>query len=169
MGFRVLPKLETLRTQPLRYSTFSRIYALRWKDVLKFRNKNLTRGSSKRNKRKKCISQRDGAFCIFSNLRFSRCEVCTHLTNQINDHSISIEEKLAAVKTFREHLHQQYIDRSIQWALNELSTEQEANTLTILIDGMDQAKFRIPRHPHHRAIASMLPFEHTVCFFDFVL
>ena len=86
------------------------------------------------------------------------------MTNQINDHSISIEEKLGAVKTYREHLHEQYIDRSIQWALNELSTETDSNTLTILVDGMDQAKFRLPRHPHHRAIASMLPFEHVACF-----
>lgn len=88
--------------------------------------------------------------------RFSRCEFCYHQTQQISDRSASLEEKLCAVKVYREHLHSQYCDRTVQWSLEEASRDPSSGILTILLDGMDQAKFRLPRHPGHRAVSSMI-------------
>ena len=88
-------------------------------------------------------------------VRFSRCELCWQLSNQINDRSESLEAKLGAVKTYRQHLHDQYVDRSIQWSLMELSKDAQSRTLIVLVDGMDQAKFRVPKHPGLRAVSSM--------------
>ena len=66
-----------------------------------------------------------------------------------------MEEKLADVKAYRDHLRSQYVDRSIQWSLNELSQDHTSGTLVILVDGLDQAKFRLPRHPGLRPVSSM--------------
>ena len=87
--------------------------------------------------------------------RFSRCEVCYQLTKMISDRSLSLDEKLGHVKTYRAHLHAQYVDRSVQWCLNDLSRDANSGVLTILVDGLDQAKFRIPKHPSLRASAAM--------------
>ena len=151
----------------LRYSTFLRVFKARWSDVLKFREKNL------------CLANNRSVFhCLFGNLsdcrcpintklymffgfplnphpRFSRCEYCFHLSQQISDRSASLEEKLQAVKVYRDHLHSQYCDRSVQWSLEEASRDPSSGVLTILLDGMDQAKFRLPKHPGHRAVSSM--------------
>ena len=74
--------------------------------------------------------------------------------------------KLAAVKTLRQHLHDQFVDRSIQWSLNELSRDYSSQTLVILTDGIDQAKFRLPKHPGLRAVSSML-LDRVASFFPF--
>lgn len=66
-----------------------------------------------------------------------------------------MEQKLADLKEYRSHLHSQYVDRSIQWSLNELSEDHNSGTLVILVDGVDQAKFRLPRHPGLRAVSSL--------------
>lgn len=112
-----------------------------------------------------CVSFRSFFLSLSQSvLRFSRCEICTRLTKQLSDRSLSIESKLGTVKTYREHLHAQFVDRSIQWSLNSLSADHDSNTLMILIDGCDQGKFRIPRHPNHRIIASMNPVLVAHCF-----
>lgn len=152
----------------LRYSTFLRVFKARWSDVLKFREKNL------------CLANNKPYMCLFGNLsysgcvlltlslvfcfhwiilnphpRFSRCEFCFHQSQQISDRSASLEEKLHAVKVYRDHLYSQYCDRSIQWSLEEASRDPSSGVLSILLDGMDQAKFRLPKHPGHRAVSSM--------------
>ena len=101
-------------------------------------------------------------------LRFGRCELCWHLTSQINNKSTTMEAKLGAVKTYRNHLHDQFVDRSIQWALMELSKDPDSRTLIILVDGMDQAKFRVPKHPQLRAISSM-SLEIKITLFNLIL
>ena len=80
-----------------------------------------------------------------------------------------MEKKLADIKAYRDHLHSQYVDRAIQWSLNELSEDHHSGTLTILVDGVDQAKFRLPRHAGLRAVSSLclvLPcvFFSSLCF-----
>lgn len=98
-------------------------------------------------------------------LRFGRCEICYLQSRQIAG-SESLEVKLAAVKTLRQHLHDQFVDRSIQWSLNELSRDYSSQTLVILTDGIDQAKFRLPKHPGLRAVSSML-LDRVASFFPF--
>lgn len=88
-------------------------------------------------------------------VRFGKCEICWNLSNQINDKSLSLEVKLGSIKAYRDHLHAQYIDRSIQWSLMDLSRDDTSGTVIVLVDGMDQAKFRVPKHPGLRAVSSM--------------
>ena len=90
-----------------------------------------------------------------TSVRFGRCDICFHLTEAINDRNKSLEEKLADVKTYRDHLHSQFVDRTVQWSLNELSQDHNSGTLVVLVDGLDQAKFRVPRHPKLRPVSSM--------------
>ena len=90
-------------------------------------------------------------------VRFSRCEVCWQLSRQLNDRTVSLEIKLGAVQKYRDHLHSQYVDRSIQRSLNELSRDTGSGVLVVLVDGLDQAKFRIPKHPGLRAVSSLPP------------
>ena len=59
------------------------------------------------------------------------------------------------MRTYREHLHSQYCDRSVQWALESSSREPSSGIVVLLLDGMDQAKFRLPKHPGLRAVSSM--------------
>lgn len=88
-------------------------------------------------------------------LRFARCEVCFLLTQQIGSRSEPIESKLAATRSYRDHLHDQYVDRSVAWSLQELSKDHHSDTICMVLDGMDQAKFAIPSSPALRATASV--------------
>lgn len=92
---------------------------------------------------------------LASTFRFGRCEICYQLSRALSDGKRSMEEKLADVKAYRDHLHSQFVDRSIQWSLNELSQDHTSGTLMVLVDGLDQAKFRLPRHPGLRPVSSM--------------
>ena len=60
---------------------------------------------------------------------------------------------MAATKTYRDHLHDQYVDRSVAWSLQELSCDISSGTLCICLDGMDQGKFAIPSDASLRASA----------------
>lgn len=93
----------------------------------------------------------------WSKSRFGRCEVCHQLTRALSDRSRSLEQKLGDIKSYRAHLHSQYVDRCIQWGLNELSEDHQSGTLTVLVDGLDQAKFRLPRCAGLRTVSSMFP------------
>lgn len=73
-----------------------------------------------------------------------------------------MEQKLADATAYRNHLHSQYVDRAIQWSLNELSADHQSSTLTILVDGIDQAKFRLPRHQGLRAVSSLNLGKNTI-------
>lgn len=85
--------------------------------------------------------------------RFSECSVCYQLKRQMQDSKISIQQKLGAVSTYRQHLYDQFCDRSACWALQELSRDRTAGVITILLDGMDQSKFQVPRDKHFRQSA----------------
>ena len=89
--------------------------------------------------------------------RFSQCTICQQLTGQISDRNLSMEAKLSAIKIYRQHLHDQYVDRSACWALQDLSRDPLSGVLVILLDGIDQAKFSIPRDKGLRASAELMP------------
>lgn len=88
--------------------------------------------------------------------RFSKCEICYQLQEQVKDGGLALEVKLQAVKALREHLQSQFNDRSAQWALEELGRDFTSGFVLLVVDGMDQAKFRVPRHPGQRALSSMI-------------
>ncbi len=68
-----------------------------------------------------------------------------------------MEEKLTTLLEYRKHLSDQYADRAALWSLQEAAVDEMADLLVCQLDGMDQAKFRIPRDPRLRCTAS-LPF-----------
>lgn len=76
-----------------------------------------------------------------------------------------MEEKLATLLEYRKHLSDQYSDRAALWALQEAAVDEMADLLVCQIDGMDQAKFRIPRDPQLRSSASLpLDFSNSIFF-----
>lgn len=111
----------------LRYGTFNDVYKRRWSDVLRFRQRNL----------------------------FTTCEVCFALKGQLNDKSLSMEQKLGSLKLYRSHLHAQFCDRTIIWRLQSESADPSTDILVISTDGLDQSKFALPREPELRNNAAL--------------
>lgn len=131
----------------IRYTTFNGVYKRRWKDILQFRQKSL----------------------------FSQCEVCWTLKSQLNSKTLSLDQKLGCLHQYREHLHDQFCDRSVIWKLQAESADPNTDFVIISTDGLDQSKFTLPRDPHLKASAA-LSFElistfflsSNSCFFSFL-
>lgn len=97
-------------------------------------------------------------------LRFTQCEICFKKKDELAK-ARSMEEKLATLLEYRKHLSDQYSDRAALWALQEAAVDEMADLLVCQIDGMDQAKFRIPRDPQLRSSASLpLDFSNSIFF-----
>ena len=111
----------------MRYTTFHRVHTIRWASVLKFRQRTL----------------------------FSQCEVCHKHRHALSDKTKSMEAKLAALTEYRKHLHNQFCDRTILWTLHTESADFNTDVLVISIDGLDQAKFALPRDAQLRPSASL--------------
>ena len=103
------------------------IYKRRWREVLGFRQKSL----------------------------FSVCEICVLLKEQLSRKSFTMEQKLGALKQYRQHIHDQFADRTIIWALQSESGLANSNLLMVSTDGLDQAKFSLPREPQMRLNAAL--------------
>ena len=73
------------------------------------------------------------------------------LKQDITNKAIPMEHRLRAVQHYRQHLSDQLQDRQALWSLQSLSGE--ADELTLLLDGMDQGKFAVPRDPGLRMAA----------------
>lgn len=87
-------------------------------------------------------------------LRFSACELCWHFKNDIAQ-AKSLEERLGQLIKYRQHLADQYQDRVISWGLQELVLDDPSDLVVIQVDGLDQAKFALPRDPKLRATSSV--------------
>ena len=126
----------------LRYGTFNFVYKKRWQDVLRFRQKSL----------------------------FTQCEVCWTLKSELSNKTISMEHKLGSLKLYREHLHQQFCDRSTIWKLQSESQDVNTDFVIISTDGLDQSKFALPRDPKLRATAGLISgFFFSILFMFFLL
>jgi len=95
-------------------------------------------------------------------LRFSVCDVCFQLKRDIANNSLQPEQRCAALRLYRQHVGDQYRDRQVLWSLQSVSgagfaelDDAEASVMTILADGMDQAKFAIPRDPALRSACAV--------------
>ena len=92
---------------------------------------------------------------------FGQCDVCFKLRKRIRNAANKFI-KAAHVKLYSEHLLQQWADRQFYWNLRSLSRHYfsqlmhfnrrlasastvSSSILTIIQDGMDQAKLRLPR------------------------
>lgn len=111
----------------MRYSTFNLVYKERWSDILRFRSRSL----------------------------FTTCEVCCAFKTQLQDRSLSFEQKLGCLQGYRQHLHSQYCDRTVIWTLQSEGSDPHSDILMICTDGLDQAKFSLPRDPQLRANAGL--------------
>ena len=95
---------------------------------------------------------------------FGQCDVCYKLRRNVAKAS-SKEAKLSAAKLYSKHLLSQWLDRQHYWNLRALSrnffsqqmqlsrvlqTDLSSSILTVIMDGMDQAKLRVPRHGYQR-------------------
>jgi hypothetical protein len=76
-----------------------------------------------------------------------------------------LEIKFAAAKAYRLHLADQFRDREVMKALHSasLSSEVLEDTVIMLGDGMDQARWRLPRDPHLRTAMSMTKAKRPSC------
>lgn len=87
--------------------------------------------------------------------RFTTCEICQQLKASLADKGLSLEKKLGCLQAYRNHLRDQYDDRSKVWELEAMSGEQDSNVLLLSVDGMDQAKFAVPRDPQLRCSSAL--------------
>jgi len=86
---------------------------------------------------------------------FTTCEVCSILKQQLGDKKLGVEAKIETLQQYRFHLHAQYKDRTCLWQLQAEASEPNADVIVICTDGLDQAKFALPRHPDLRANAAV--------------
>ena len=121
-----------------RYTTFHHVYKDRWRDILRFRARSL----------------------------FTTCEVCCAFKTQLQDRSLSFEQKLGCLQGYRSHLHDQYCDRTVIWTLLSEGCDPQSRILMICTDGLDQAKFALPRDPLLRTNAG-LTLAHWFVYFGF--
>ena len=77
----------------------------------------------------------------------------------------SLETRSAAMELYRSHLQSQYADRNAFYSLkaaSEVAAEDwSADVVTIMLDGLEQAKFAVPRSPQliipHRGSSLVRP------------
>lgn len=110
------------------YSTFKRVYERRWRDILRFRDRTL----------------------------FTQCEVCQVRKQDLGDKSLSFDQKLGALQQYRQHLHDQFCNRTVCWRLQAESADPSTDILAVSTDGLDQAKFALPRDPNLRRSAALI-------------
>jgi len=86
------------------------------------------------------------------------CDVCHALKKDITNRSLLPDARCQALRLYRQHIGDQYRDRQALWSVQSVSGEDHvAGVIAILIDGMDQRKFAIPRDPTLRATATVWP------------
>lgn len=90
------------------------------------------------------------------------CDICFSLKKDINDKTRSPDQRCEALRLYRAHVGDQYRDRQALWSLQSVSCEAlsdmgdvDSSVMTILIDGMDQSKFAIPRDPTLRSACNV--------------
>ena len=85
------------------------------------------------------------------------CDVCESLKSQLHNKDIPLAVKLGCVKSYRAHLRDQYTDRSLLWQLCDLSYSREGDVCVCWLDGMEQAKFQVPRSRGLRTASATCP------------
>ncbi|CAL1151353.1 unnamed protein product, partial [Cladocopium goreaui] len=126
-GFLRIAYDAVAETLPDQYTTFNKVYKERWSDILRFRARSL----------------------------FTSCEVCCAFKAQLQDRSLTFEQKLGCLQGYRSHLHDQYCDRTVIWTLQSEGSDPRSSILLICTDGLDQAKFSLPRDPQLRSNAGL--------------
>ena len=104
-----------------------------------------------------CTSYGGSRFWVSGNRSlFSQCEICKNLKEDLSNKALSFDQKLGALQLYRAHLHDQFCDRSICWRLQSEGADPSTDLLVIATDGLDQAKFALPRDPNLRSSAYLI-------------
>ena len=113
---------------PASWATFWRAWSEDWQNVLKFRQKS----------------------------QHTRCNKCHELEERMRHSRGNAQEKLAIAKQMRGHLREQFLDRNIYQVTRWLSRNSPGDgVMTLIIDGMDKKKFRVPRYHMHKVTKIM--------------
>lgn len=105
--------------EPASFTTFWRRWVQVWHGVLRFRTR----------------------------MEHSKCNTCFRY-QQLMKVAHSMADKLKHAMAYRQHLAKQFSDRSLYWSLRAASRDK-GPVLTIILDGMDKSKFRLPKYPFH--------------------
>lgn len=79
----------------------------------------------------------------------AQCQTCFDLQQVMNSMRSTWGQKMQAARDLRAHYRLQYQDRCIYWSMRFMSKAYK-DVLTIIIDGMDKAKFAWPHWPFDR-------------------
>ena len=75
-----------------------------------------------------------------------QCQTCYELKEKTYRTHASLEEKMAWARRWRDHLRDQYEDRTIYWGLRFASRQSDSTVLVLIIDSMDKKKCAWPRY-----------------------
>jgi len=81
----------------------------------------------------------------------SVCSTCVCHKLLLQQLSHDVVRRAKQMQAFEQHKQAQYEDRRVYWHIRAQARLQPDLFLSLIIDGMDQAKFSYPRHPHHKA------------------
>lgn len=83
--------------------------------------------------------------CFRRSRQHACCATCVKYKLLIRELSINLEARQAQLQLYHAHLRRQFRDRQEYWSNRSKSRTSIDNTVTLIIDGMDQAKFAYPR------------------------
>jgi hypothetical protein len=93
-----------------------------------------------------------GVLAFREKAEFARCDQCEDYAKFLKD-AKTLQERAAIASDWDHHLNATFMDRRVYYRHIENSTRffagRESDTVSIIIDGMDQAKFKCPRSSEH--------------------
>ncbi len=76
----------------------------------------------------------------------TQCNFCFECQQFLRNTSVSVEQKAAKAKEWREHLQRQYMDRALYWHMRWFSRLRTFKIVTVIIDGLDKVKGVWPQY-----------------------
>lgn len=92
----------------------------------------------------------------------AECEYCATQRGKLHDKRLTMEEKLQLAAAWRSHLHNQYHDRCLYWALR-FTSRQHQGILTIIADSLDKGKCGWPKYEFARVPADLDKLQRPRC------
>lgn len=80
----------------------------------------------------------------------AQCTTCFDMEQLIYNKHTAHTQKMELARRWRQHLRDQFLDRSIYWALRQASRDFDATLIVIIIDSVDKTKCAWPRYMFDR-------------------
>lgn len=100
--------------------------------------------------------------CVIPSSRRETCMLPSKHSFKVRNQE-DFAERLAAIKAYRQHLAAQFQDRYMLWAMRGFAQDIACTFLLLVADGIDQAKWRLPRDPELRAVHALHKFQRPTC------